>query len=49
MRWITQKGKDPQREEREVMEGGGHGSEEGREEEDLSNLVKSLTIDVVHL
>ena len=27
----------------------GHGSEEGREEEDLSNLVKSLTIDVVHL
>ena len=34
--------------EKEVMEG--HGSEEGREEEeDLSNLVKSLTIDVVHL
>lgn len=32
--------------EKEVMEG--HGSEEGREEE-LSNLVKSLTIDVVHL
>ena len=47
MRWITQRGKDPQRGEKEVM--AGHGSEEGREEEDLSNLVKSLTIDVVHL
>ena len=46
MGWVTPKGKDPQREEKEVMEG--HKREEGREE-DLSNLVKSLTIDVVHL
>ena len=48
MGWVTPKGKDPQREEnKEVMEG--HKRGEGREEEDLSNLVKSLTIDVVHL
>ena len=47
MRLTTQKGKDPQREEKEVMEG--NSREEGREEEEISNLVKSLTIDVVHL